>query len=306
MQNFRSNEKGIPPIQGYERNETPKGENIHLTVENIRIEDINIEKQVIRAMIDDEHIVELAMSMTRHGLLEPIVVEPKDGKYDLAAGLNRLIAAYRLKWDSIPASIRTPEPGVPIKAIALTENIMRRDLSFAEECEAIAHLHNNEHLSTNQITTMLGKSRAWVEKRLAAPNLPIEVREALFDAYISMGVAEEIAKIEDVGMRNEILNRAIYGKLSHKEVCVLKELYQDASNVYEAVEESIQRATESQAQKSPKRACEACGEPRDISQLKPIWICRDGCSEERLRSIYEPKNDEGGKDNDGNERTNGN
>lgn len=296
----------LPPTIDLKRSEYTKGEDIEITVERIDLDDIDVEQQVIRDLIDDDHIIELSMSMTRQGLLEPIIVEPANGRYKLAAGLHRLIAAHRLKWQYIYASVRVPEKGVPLKIIALTENVMRRDLTFAEECQAVIFLHDEEKLSCGQITTMLGKSRSWVERRLMAPHLPIEVREALFDNFISIGVAEKLGLIEDQGMRNEILNKAVFGKLNKKEVSVLIDLYTEGCNVYEAIEEGLEAAKAAKVQKGAKRLCEACQAPRDISGLRPIWICKDGCDEERLRDSVQGKNDNGGQDDDRSKRPDGN
>ncbi len=256
--------------------------NITVKFAHIPMINIDIEDQIIRSKIDDEHTIELAMSMSKHGLLEPIVVLQNGKNYQLAAGLHRLVAAHRLNWKSIPAMIRSGDSKTPIKALALTENIVRRDLTLAEECEAIAYLYEVDKLSPSQICQLIGKSRAYVDRRLAAPQLAFEVREALFEGFISMAIAETINLVDDPAIRADILNKAIFGKMNNGEVQQLKALYQETSNVHAAVEEGLETSKHIIQEEKKARTCDACGEARHLHELRPIWICRQGCDPAKL------------------------
>ncbi len=293
----------IPPTpsQIWDKDRERKTTNTKAKVMDIPITDVNVEKQIIREAIDDDHIIELSNSIARNGLLEPIVVEIADKGYNLVAGFHRLIATHRLNWNTITASVREHDNQTPLKALSLTENIIRRDLTLAEECEAVKGLYEEEKLSMSQICSLLGKGRAWVEKRLAAPNLPFEVREALFDGVISMGVAEIIGGIDEPGTRNDILNKAVYAKMSVTETKQLTSLYQEAPSQQEAIEKGLSTYIKQQRTPKAKRTCEACGEGRDISELQPVWVCRYGCNEERLKrtinDTIKQKGGDNGRDN---------
>jgi len=245
--------------------------------QRVLLENVETEGQSVREKQDDDHVVELAMSLARIGLLEPIVVAEKgDGKYQLIAGFHRLAAATRLKWSTIPAHIRA-EDDTPLKALALTENIIRRDLSLEEECQSVDHLHNVEKLSPSSICDLLGKSRAWVDRRLAAPNLPVQVRTAVFEGTISVAAAEFIGAIENEGVRNTILNQTIYGKLTNSQVQDLIRIYETAPNIEEAVQAGLSAAREVQDEKVSGQKCAACGIFAPYQTLMPVWICRHGC-----------------------------
>ena len=104
--------------------------NSETEIQDIPLVDIHTEGQSVRAAQDDDHVVELAMSISKHGLLEPIVVRGRDeGGYQLLAGFHRLAAFARLNKKTIPA-ILSKNQATPTKVIALIENIIRRDMSL--------------------------------------------------------------------------------------------------------------------------------------------------------------------------------
>src|SRR3972149_5209912 len=146
--------------------------------------------QMVREDMDSDHVIELANSISSHGLLEPIVVRRTAIGYQLIAGAHRLAACKRLGWGDIPANVLPETNTAPVKSLALIENIIRRDLSLQEECEAVSALHKEQSLSVNQICDLLGKSRLWTQQRLFAPSMPDDVRLPLFEGLLSMKAAE--------------------------------------------------------------------------------------------------------------------
>lgn len=251
-----------------------------MIVTSIKIDKIDTTGQMVRAGMDDDHVIELSNSIAKLGLLEPIVVSRKeDGNYQLIAGAHRLSACKRLNWKTIPANIREPQDDSPIKGLALVENIIRRDMSLKEECDAVGILTNQEKMSISQVCQLLGRSRDWVCKRLAAPNFPDSIRDALFDNLVSLGIAEEISSLDDEGARNYILQEAIYGKRTLSEVRGMVETFRYTPSIEEAIASGIQKAKEVQETKIPKKACEYGGELVNLSDMRLLWLCA-GCYNE--------------------------
>lgn len=234
---------------------------------------IDSEGQSVRDATDDDHVVELAMSISRHGLLEPIVVEEKeDGRYQLLAGFHRLAAFHRLRKETIPASIKTEHTG-PVKAIALVENICRKDMSLDEQVKAVNHLHTDENLSISSICDLIGKSTSWVHKRLMIPNLPEEVLTELMDGIISISHAEAIGNVQDSSLRRILLNQVVNQKLTARQTEDLAALYLQAPSVSYAIEAGIEKAKEIQAQQKATRRCDIRGEIMSLENITFVAIC---------------------------------
>ena len=216
-----------------------------LNIQAIRIYLIKTADQMVRVSMDDDHVIELSNSIAKLGLLQPIVVESMNGGvYQLIAGAHRLAACKRLNWTHIPANIRTPNESAPVKGLALVENIIRRDMSLQEECTAVKTLSEEQEMSTSQICQLLGRGKDWVNKRLAAPNFPDKIRDALFDNMITMSIAEEIASVDDPAFQNIVLNEAIYAKRTLFEVKSMVETFKAIPSISNAVEAGLQKAEE--------------------------------------------------------------
>ena len=253
-----------------------------LNVQAIRIGLIDTAGQMVRVGIDDDHVIELSNSIAKLGLLQPIVVElHPNGRYQLIAGAHRLAACQRLNWTHIPANIRAYIEGGPIKALALVENIIRRDMSLQEECTAVQTLVEEQNLSVSQICQLLGRGKDWVNKRLAAPNFPDKIRDALFDGLIALSIAEEIASVDDPGFQNIVLNEAIYAKRTLFEVKSMVETFKAVPSISDAVEAGLQKAEENRGKGVPTKACEYNHEVVKLSEMRLLWLCQS-CANEVL------------------------
>lgn len=245
-----------------------------LHIASIPVSEIKTTGQMVRVGMDDDHVIELSNSIARLGLLQPIVVEEAgDHEYQLIAGAHRLAACRRLNWTHIPANIRQASHDTVVKGLALVENIIRRDMSLQEECQAVQMLEQEQNLSTSQICQLLGRGKDWVNKRLAAPNFPDKIRDALFDNMISLSIAEEISSVEDPGFQNIVLNEAIYAKRTLFEVKSMVETFKAVPSISDAVETGLAKAEEARGQGVPKKACEYNHEVVKLSDMKLLWLC---------------------------------
>ena len=246
----------------------------------IIVDNIVTEGQSVRELIDNDHVVELAMSIATHGLLEPIVVSTLPGaKYQLRAGLHRLAAYTRLKRYKIPAHI-IDDTNTPVRATALVENICRTNMSLKEETEAINHLHKTENLSPGQICALVGKSREWVNRRLMIPGLPADIRERLMDNRISLKHAEILGAIEDDGARHSVTNAAIQNNFTAAETAELAKMYLATPSFSEAVNAGLETITQQQTAPPATRACALCGKFRPLVEITWIPVCMYGCDNE--------------------------
>ncbi|QIK96958.1 ParB/RepB/Spo0J family partition protein [Sphingomonas sp. HDW15A] len=149
-----------------------------------------------RKAFDDETITELAESIARHGVLQPILVRAVDGGYEIIAGERRWRAAQRAQLHELPAIVRSD--GESSRAeLALIENVQRQDLNAIEEAEGYSSLIEKYGHAQDIVAKLVGKSRSHVTNLLRLLKLPESVRQMLLRGDISMGHARALLSAPD-------------------------------------------------------------------------------------------------------------
>lgn len=160
-----------------------------------------------RKEFEPEALEELAASIRQHGLVQPVLVRPADGDYELVAGERRWRAAQLAGLESIPAVVRDVSPAQAME-IALIENLQREDLNPLEQAEAYRTLLEEHGLSHDELARRLGKSRPQITNTLRLLNLAPGVREAVATGALSMGHAKVLLSIENPRAQEELAARA--------------------------------------------------------------------------------------------------
>jgi ParB family chromosome partitioning protein len=140
-----------------------------------------------RRDMDPGALQELADSIRRQGVMQPVVVRPiEEGRYELIAGERRWRATQMAELDSIPAIIREVPDETAI-ALALIENIQRENLNPIEEAFALQRLQEEFGLTQNEVAEAVGKSRTTITNLLRLISLTEEVRTMLEHGDLEMG-----------------------------------------------------------------------------------------------------------------------
>ncbi|XOV83820.1 MAG: ParB/RepB/Spo0J family partition protein [bacterium] len=149
-----------------------------------------------RRQFAEEALQDLANSISRQGLLQPVVVRKKaNGGYELIAGERRWRAAKRAGMTSIPAVIKTVTDE-QASALALIENMQREDLNAMEEALGLARLRDEFNLTQQEIADSVGKSRAAIANLLRLTNLGSVTRGLLERGALEMGHARALLGLE--------------------------------------------------------------------------------------------------------------
>jgi ParB family chromosome partitioning protein len=151
----------------------------------IALERIAPNTQQPRTQFDREGIDELASSIRRHGVLQPIVVSRKGDGYELGAGHRRVLAARAAGKTTIPAVIR--DDVRDRLELALVENLQRTDLNAIEIARAYKLLMETYDLTQEQLGERVGKSRSHVANMLRALTAPQALQDAVLEGKISEG-----------------------------------------------------------------------------------------------------------------------
>lgn len=149
-----------------------------------------------RAHFDEESLAELADSIGKRGVLQPILVRPDGDNFQIIAGERRWRAAQRAQLHSIPAIVREADEGATAE-LALIENIQREDLNAIEEADAYRQLIDRHGHSQEALGQLVHKSRSHVANLLRLLDLPQAVRQSMLRGDISMGHARAIAAAPD-------------------------------------------------------------------------------------------------------------
>jgi len=184
----------------------------HSLVRNVPINKISPNPFQPRTDFSEEEIRELADSISRSGLLQPLVLRPRrdaDG-FELVAGERRLRALKLLGWEECPAIIRDIGDR-EVALLALVENVQREALSPIEEARAYKSLMEKFSLTQEDISHLIGKSRSYVANVLRLLSLPPEVQERVGRGEISFSQARELlsgkASPEEIRQQAEIVMR---------------------------------------------------------------------------------------------------
>lgn len=187
-------------------------------IANLNINNIEANPFQPRDHFDQEHLEELASSIKRQGIIQPITVR-KLGyeKYQLISGERRLRAAKIAGIKEIPSYIRVANDEQMLE-MALIENIHRKDLNAIEIAISYQRLIEECQLTHEKLSDRISKNRSTITNYLRLLKLPAEVQLALKDNKISMGHARAIINIIDQEIQLRILKKIIAQDLSVRQV----------------------------------------------------------------------------------------
>src|SRR5918992_1924638 len=149
-----------------------------------------------RTHMNEAELVELAASIEASGLLQPVVVRPRNGRYELIAGERRWKAVQRLGWPKIPAVVKDVDDRA-LLTLALIENLQRDDLSAIDEAAGYQRLGSEFQLGQAEIARLVGRDRSTVANLLRLLKLPDEVKQLIQERKLSEGHARALLALSD-------------------------------------------------------------------------------------------------------------
>ena len=177
----------------------------------VNINEIEPNRNQPRKDFDEEALNELADSIARHGLIQPIVVKPTlDGRYMIIAGERRWRACRIAEINEVPVIIKDTDDKT-LMEIALIENLQREDLNPVEEALGYKALIDDFSLTQDEVASRMGKSRSAVTNALRLLKLTPAELEALRKGVISAGHARALLSVEDMPLRQRMLYAAVEG-----------------------------------------------------------------------------------------------
>lgn len=182
----------------------------------VRISEVEPNREQPRKKFDDDKLEELSESIKTYGLLQPILVQKRDGYYEIIAGERRWRAALKAGLKEIPVIVRDYTEK-EILELSLVENIQRENLNPIEEAIAYKRLMDEFGLGQEEVAQRVSKSRSAVANSLRLLKLEENVQKMVIDGEISMGHARALLPLEDPEKQLSTAKEIVDKKLSVRE-----------------------------------------------------------------------------------------
>lgn len=169
-----------------------------------------------RKKFDQEQMEELAESIKLHGVLQPLLVQKKDGLYEIIAGERRWRAAKLAGLKEVPVVIRQYTPQESME-VALIENLQREDLNPIEEAKAYQRLIQEFGLKQEEIAAKVAKNRTTITNAMRLLKLDEGIQNMVIENVISSGHARALLGLEDPEMQLKAAKMIMEDKLSVRE-----------------------------------------------------------------------------------------
>lgn len=190
---------------------------IEKKLDEVPIDNIKPNPDQPRTNFKREEIEELAASIEKDGLLQPILVRTmKDGTYQIVAGERRWQACRSIGLKSVPVRIKDADDDTALE-LALIENIQRSDLNPIEEAYGYRRLMERRRMTQAEVAQAMSKGRSTVANALRLLELPEEAQQLLFEDKITAGHARAILSIPTKEGRETLTRKLSEDKMSVRE-----------------------------------------------------------------------------------------
>lgn len=193
-----------------------------------------------RKIFDPIHLNELSKSIQEYGIIQPLIVREKNGKYELVAGERRWRAAKMVGLKTVPAIVRELADK-DMAEIALIENLQREDLNYFEEAEGYSRLIEEFNLTQDEIAKRVGKSQSTIANKLRLLKLSLDIKRQINVEMITERHARALLKLPSPEIQSEVLKKIYEEELTVRQTDMLIETIMGNAKIGNGKEESKSR-----------------------------------------------------------------
>ena len=186
-------------------------------IEKVHLVDIIPNPFQPRKRFGEVKMEELVNSLREKGIIQPILVRPKDDKFEIIAGERRWRAAQKLELEEIPVIVRRDIDDAASLEISLIENIQREELNAIEEANAYQELIDKFEYTLDKVGQMMGKDKTTISNSLRLLALSTEIKDLVEDGRISAGHAKALLALTNEIRRKKVLKVILRKGLSVRE-----------------------------------------------------------------------------------------
>ena len=186
-------------------------------IQELPLNELRVNPYQPRKTFNEESLNELAESIKEHGVFQPIIVKKSIKGYEIVAGERRFRASKLAGKETIPAIVRNFTDEEMMES-AVLENLQRENLNAVDEANAYKTLMENLHLTQDQVSKRVNKSRSHITNLLGILSLPEDVLTLVKENKLSMGHARCLSKLSDIEKINELTKKVLEENLSVREL----------------------------------------------------------------------------------------
>lgn len=249
----------------------------------IELSSIDRPKLGSRLDISEEGIVELANNISNRGLIHPILLVERSGRYEIVAGDRRFLAVKLLKKKTILAEVQELSEK-EVRLQRATENMHRKDLSPLEEAMAYSEMMEQCDMTVQDISNETGRSLGVIKRRIDILRMPESFQKALHGKRIAVSTAEELWSCPDAAHREYLVEMAVEHGVTKDVARMWVQDYKKGLRKQDGAGGggSLERGA---MEPDPiYRACDICKDPVDYVKVKELRLC-PGCFEQILRIV---------------------
>ncbi len=245
-----------------------------LEVYNLAIDLVNPPGVVVRSVMDEDALMELADSIREVGILNPLIVRRLGDRYEIVAGHRRYLAARGAGLATVRCIVL--EGGEQAEDLAkLHENAHREELNPVDEAEMFRGLVARYGWSVGQLAEKSGKSVTYVYDRLALLEIDEKVREAVKMGKISLAVAKELSKVDDDSYRKMYLEAAVTNGVTARQAAGWRLEYQRVKGRFELDGNGDSGQEKIKSVEEYKLPCLSCLGETDANTLSSMLLCAE-------------------------------
>lgn len=225
-----------------------------------------------RASLDDEAISDLASSIGRLGVLNPLLVVPAGDSFTIIAGHRRLIAAQRAGLSQLPCIVREDDVA-GTREISLVDNVLREALTPIEVACAIKDAVDNKITTVEDIAGSMHRTVRWVAAQIAMLSWPADVLEVIQNESLSVSAASNIALVEEDNYRQFLLRNATEQGATARTTAAWLQAYRASKPPEIAITAEPVLAGSRVTPAVPQAPCLCCGDVFRTDELSHVPIC---------------------------------
>ncbi len=241
-------------------------------VQEIPIDMIFTAEHSVRAKIEAESVNGLTSSISRIGIVCPIVVQRINNEFQVVFGHRRYRAACIANLKTVPCIVRDDSPD-QVKEIAFAENFFRADLSPVEQAAAIKDVIDTGAMTVEQVAAGFHRSEHWVVRQVSLLDWPADVLAAVHAGWISVAAASNLALVEQDSYREFLLRNAEESGVTARVSASWLQAWRMMAPPEEALEAELAVEDHTQVPAVPQAPCICCSEIKRTDSLSSVLMC---------------------------------
>ncbi len=244
-------------------------------IKEVPVEQIDAGPNALRLEAKDDDVDSLSASISRLGIIVPLLLACEKDRFVIVAGHRRYRAAVRLGLRTVPA-ICTVSSSSETKEVSFAENLFRKDLSPIEMAAGIKDTLDQGIMDLSGIAVALHRSGEWVQRMVALLSWPADVLEAIHAGWLSVSAAHNVALIDDDTYRGFLLRNAKDSGATARTTAAWLQAWRSMAPAEEAVEAPPVAGELRTTPMVPQAPCLCCSQVFRSDQLSHVPVCA-GC-----------------------------